>query len=89
MVQHTKFPSVSAKKRNLTLFETSSGIVPGRFETLAVSKRPNYLLGRFETFLGFEMPGQFKTWFQNGQINNLAVLNPHLISKFFYSMCLT
>ena len=36
--------------------------VPGRFETLAVSKRPlavsklpNYLLGRFETFLGFEM----------------------------------
>ena len=35
--------------------------VPGRFETLAVSKRPlavskrpNYLLGRFETFLGFE-----------------------------------
>ena len=36
--------------------------VPGHFETLAVSKRllavlkrPNYLLGRFETFLGFEM----------------------------------
>ena len=35
--------------------------VPGRFETLAVSKRPlaiskrpNYLLGHFETFLGFE-----------------------------------
>ena len=28
--------------------------VPGRFEPLAVLKRPNYLLGRFETFLGFE-----------------------------------
>ena len=35
--------------------------VPGRFETLAVSKWPlavlkwpNYLLGHFETFLGFE-----------------------------------
>ena len=28
--------------------------VPGRFKTLAVSKQPNYLLGRFETFLAFE-----------------------------------
>ena len=49
----------------------------------AVSKRPNYLLGRFETFLVLKWLGQFKTWFQNGQINNLAVLKPHLISKFF------
>ena len=32
-------------------------------------------------------PCQFKTWFQNGQINNLAILKPRLISKFFYSMC--
>ena len=62
---------------------------PGRLkQPLAILKRPNYLPGRFETFLGFETgPGQFKTWFQNGQINNLAVLKPHLISKFFYSMC--
>ena len=37
--------------------------------------------------LVLKRPGQFKTWFQNDQINNLAVLKPHLISKFFYSMC--
>ena len=42
-----------------------------------------YLLGRFETFLGLKRPGQFKTWFQNGQINNLAILKPHMISLIF------
>ena len=35
----------------------------GRFETpLAVSKRPNHLLGRFETFLGFEMAWPVSKW---------------------------
>ena len=38
----------------MNLCRPDKDIVPGCYETLAVSKRPNYLLGRFETFLGFE-----------------------------------